>query len=202
MTLYSAIILLVLVMDPLGNIPFFIAALKDVEAGRKKRVIARELLIAMMVLALFMFLGPQILKMLQISGPSLTIAGGIILLLIAIKMIFPSRDDFGEQLHGREPLIVPLAIPYVAGPSALVTVMLVMSREPARWPVWLLALICAWLISGAILLVSSELEKLLGERGLIALERLMGMLLIVIAVEMTIGGILAVVALHTAVMPG
>lgn len=196
MTLYSAIILLVLVMDPLGNIPFFITALKDVEEGRKKKVIARELVIALTLLVLFMFLGPQIMKGLNISGPSLTIAGGIILLLIAIKMIFPSRDAFLEKMVSREPFIVPLAIPYVAGPSALVTVMLVMSREPLRWKEWLLALILAWLITGAILLLAGELEKLLGERGVIAVERLMGMILIAISVEMTLNGIMAFMTLH------
>lgn len=190
MTFSTALILLILVMDPLGGIPFFIAALRNVPPERKKKVIAREMVIALLFLILFMFLGPKILKLLGISGPSLTIAGGIILLLIAIKMIFPGSDDSGfDTLIQDEPLIVPLAIPYVSGPSALATVMLVVSKEPGRWMEWLLALFIAWLITGLILLMSVELENILGERGVVAIERLMGMILTAIAVEMTLNGI-------------
>ncbi|MBT0654302.1 MarC family protein [Geomobilimonas luticola] len=196
MTLISTIILLILVLDPLGNIPFFIAALKDVPAERWRPVIVRELFIALGVLVLFLFLGPQLLKLLHISGPSLTIAGGIILLLIAIKMIFPSQAGFEERITNREPFVVPLAIPYIAGPSALATVMLLASREPLRWPEWLLALIVAWLATGCVLLLSGELERFLGDRGLIALERLMGMILTAIAVEMTLTGIMDFVSRH------
>ncbi|WP_243371481.1 MarC family protein [Geotalea sp. SG265] len=191
MSFYAAVILFLLVMDPLGDIPFFISALKNVPEYRKKKVILRELLIALALLVLFMFQGAKILKMLSISGPSLTIAGGIILLLIAIKMIFPAKGEFMENIVAEEPLIVPLAIPYVSGPSALITVTLVMSREPHRWKEWLLALVFAWVVTGAILIMCTELERVLGERGVIALERLMGMILTTIAVEMTLNGIMA-----------
>lgn len=189
MTFYAALILFLLVMDPLGGIPFFIAALKKVPEQRKKKVIAREMVIALGLMVLFMFQGAKILKLLSISGPSLTIAGGIILLLIAIKMIFPTKDEFMESVAADEPLIVPLAIPYVSGPSALITVSLVMSKEPLRWKEWLLALLIAWFITGTILIMCTELERILGERGVIAIERLMGMILTAIAVEMTLNGI-------------
>lgn len=190
MTFSAAFILFLLVMDPLGGIPFFIAALRKVPPQRKKKVIAREMVIALGFMILFMFLGPKILKLLGISGPSLTIAGGIILLLISIKMIFPGNDDSNfDTLIQDEPLIVPLAIPYVSGPSALATIMLVVSKEPGRWMEWLLALFLAWLITGLILLMSVELEKILGERGVVAIERLMGMILTAIAVEMALDGI-------------
>ena len=191
MTFYAAIILFLLVMDPLGGIPFFLAALKNVPEKRKKKIIARELVIALGLMVLFMFQGAKILKLLSISGPSLTIAGGIILLLIAIKMIFPSKDEFMENVGENEPLIVPLAIPYVSGPSALITVTLVMSKDPLRWREWLLALLIAWIITGVILLLCTELERILGERGVVAIERLMGMILTAIAVEMTLNGIMA-----------
>ena len=190
MTFSTAFILFLLVMDPLGGIPFFIAALRKVPPQRKKKVIAREMVIALGFMILFMFLGPKILKLLGISGPSLTIAGGIILLLISIKMIFPRNDDSNfDTLIQDEPLIVPLAIPYVSGPSALATIMLVVSKEPGRWKEWLLALFMAWLVTGLILLMSVELEKILGERGVVAIERLMGMILTAIAVEMALDGI-------------
>jgi multiple antibiotic resistance protein len=189
-TFSAAFILFLLVMDPLGGIPFFIAALRKVPPERKKKVIAREMVIALGFMILFMFLGPKILKLLGISGPSLTIAGGIILLLISIKMIFPGNDDSNfDTLIQDEPLIVPLAIPYVSGPSALATIMLVVSKEPGRWMEWLLALFMAWLVTGLILLMSVELENILGERGVVAIERLMGMILTAIAVEMALDGI-------------
>lgn len=194
MTFVSATITLVLVLDPLGNIPFFITTLKQVPERRKRRVILRELIVALTVLITFLFLGPRILSLLNISGPSLNIAGGIILLLIAIKMIFPDHADRNQQTPQHEPFIVPLAIPYVAGPSALATVMLLGSREPERWPEWLLAVFCAWFICSGILLLSSGLDRLLGERGLMAVERLMGMILTAIAIEMALGGALDFVA--------
>ena len=189
MSIFSAALLLFLVMDPFGNIPFFLTALKNVDEHRQRRIIIRELLIALFVLVLFLFAGQYILKILQISEPSLTIAGGIILFLIAIKMIFPTSGGEFEETIGGEPFIVPLAIPYVAGPSALVAVLFIMSREPERWLEWLFALVLAWFTSGVIIVLSSGLRRYLGERGLIAIERLMGMILTTIAVQMFMTGI-------------
>jgi len=189
MSLVSAIVLLFLVMDPIGNIPFFLTALKEVELQRRKRVMIRELLIALFALILFLFAGQFVLQLLQISEPSLTIAGGIILFLIAIKMVFPTVERTHEPALGGEPFIVPLAIPYVAGPSALSAVLFIMSRDAARWPEWLVAIIVAWLLSGAILITAHDSSKYLGERGLIAIERLMGLILITIAIQMTMTGI-------------
>ncbi len=195
MTMVSAAILLFLVLDPLGNILLFVAALKGVPAARRVRVVTRELLIAYAVMVLFLFTGEHLLHALSISGPALTIAGGLVLFLIALRMVFPSADHtLAESLAG-EPFLVPLAIPYVAGPSALATLLLLMSREPRRWPEWLLALTCAWLASAAILVLGGKLSKFLGKRGLLALERLMGLLLVAVAVQMSLEGLRA--ALHT-----
>jgi MarC family membrane protein len=196
MTLSSATFLLILVMDPLGNIPLFLTALKNVAPDRKKQVIARELVISLVIFLLFLFLGPQLLMVLHISGPSLSIAGGIILFMIAVKMIFPAKEDDFEHTTAKDPLVFPLAVPLVAGPSALITIMLMISREPTRWKEWFFALILAWLISSTILMASTELEKLLGERGLLAIERLMGMILVAIAVEMALNGVLTFLQLH------
>ena len=195
MTIYSAALLLFLVMDPFSNIPFFITALKGIEERRKKWVIIRELLIALAALGLFMFGGRYVLQMLQISEPSLTIAGGIILFLIAIKMIFPTKQGIFGQDAGGEPFIVPLAIPYVAGPSALATVLLITSREPERWLEWLIAIGSAWLATSLILLFATAFGRFLGERGMIAIERLMGMILTAIAVQMFMTGISQFLAL-------
>lgn len=189
MPVVSAILLLFLVMDPLGNIPLFLSALKGVEAGRRRLIIIRELCIALLVLVVFLASGKHILAALQISETSLSIAGGIVLFLISIRMIFPFMGGVLGENSGGEPFIVPLAIPLVAGPSALATVLLLSAREPGRWGEWLLALVCAWLISAVILLLADSLHRFFGERGLVALERLMGLILTTVAVQMFLTGI-------------
>lgn len=188
MTLGSAVVLLFLVMDPFGNIPFFVSALSRVAPERRLRVVLRELVIALGVMILFLFAGRPFLKVLGISGPALTIAGGVVLFLIAIRMIFPVPGrGLHEDLEG-EPFVVPLAIPYVAGPSALATVLLLTSREPERWPEWLAAIALAWAGTAAIVLLGSRLSARLGARGLIAMERLMGMVLVAISIQMFLTG--------------
>ena len=189
MTLLSAALLLLLVIDPLGNVPFFLSGLKSVDPRRRLRVVIREMLIALVVLIIFLFLGRHVLSLLRISQPALTAAGGVILLLIALRMIFPTpATSMSEDIQG-EPFIVPLAIPYVAGPSALATELLIMSREPDRWPTWLAALGIAWACTSLVLLSASALSRYLGEKVLIAMERLMGMVLVTVAIEMLMGGI-------------
>src|SRR5262245_8707783 len=165
-SLPTAAVLLFLVMDPLGNIPFFLAALKAVEPARQFRVILRELLIALGVLVVFLFLGQHILNLLGISEPALTLSGGVILFLIALRMIFPSHDTSLREDVSGEPFIVPLAIPYVAGPSTLATELLLMSREPEKWLDWLAALGIAWTASSVIILCSGFLRRILGEKGM------------------------------------
>ncbi len=189
MTLLSAAVLLFFVMDPIGNVPLFLTALRDVPIERQRRIIVRELLIALVILVAFLFLGRFLLGMLHVSPPALTTAGGVILLLIALRMIFPSAEHSLREEVREEPFIVPLAIPYTAGPSTLATELLLMSREPDRWPVWLAAVCLAWAASAVILSASGGLRRLLGQRGLTALERLMGMLLITVAVEMLMSGV-------------
>jgi multiple antibiotic resistance protein len=188
MTLLSAFLLLFLVMDPAGNVPLFLSALEPVPPERRRRVIARELAIALGVLVLFLFVGPALLGAIGISESGLAIAGGIILFLIAVRMVFPQHGTLGEELFD-EPFVVPLAIPFVAWPSAMAAVMLVMSEDPERWPEWLAALVLAWAASSAILLAAPRLRQVLGRRGLVAIERLMGMVLTALAVEMFLRGL-------------
>ncbi|MCF7804567.1 MAG: NAAT family transporter [Candidatus Marinimicrobia bacterium] len=189
MTIYSAAILLFLVMDPLGNIPVFMSVLKDVEEKRRKWIILREAVIAFGVLCLFLVFGRPILNLLQISEPSLGIAGGVILFIISIKMIFPPQEGVFGASADREPLIVPLAIPLIAGPSAIATVMLFASRDPGRMFDWFLALFSAWVISTIILFSSGVLRHIFRRRGLAAIERLMGMILTAISIQMLLNGI-------------
>lgn len=188
MTIFSAALLLFMVMDPLGNIPLFLTALKNVPDKRRTFVIFRELIIALIVMLIFLFSGQAFLSALHISEPALTATGGVILFLIAIKMIFPDAPNTNHA-NEEEPFIVPLAIPYVAGPSALATLLLITSNEPGRWQDWTLALFAAWFVTGVILLCAVPLAKILRNRGLIAIERLMGMILVAIAIQMLMDGI-------------
>ena len=189
MSVISAMALLFLVMDPIGNIPMFMLSLKHLPEERHRPIIIRELLIALGVLVIFLFAGKHILSILQISQASLGIAGGIIIFLIAIKMIFTGSEKIFKSTVKGEPLIVPLAIPLVAGPSAMTLVILMMAREPEGWYKWLASIFCAWLLTSAVLLSSNRISKILGDKGLAAVEKLMGMLLTTVAVEMFIGGI-------------
>jgi multiple antibiotic resistance protein len=188
MSLLSAAVLLFFVMDPLGNVPLFLSALRHVDPARVRTIILRELLIALAILVVFLFIGRFVLELLQVSPAALTAGGGFILLLIALRMIFPTSERLRREEVREEPFVVPLAIPYTAGPGMLATELLFMEREPHRWPVWLGAVVLAWLASAVILYFASNLRELLGERGLTAIERLMGMLLVIVAVEMLMAG--------------
>lgn len=189
MSLFSATLTLLLVMDPLGNIPLFMTALRTVPRERRWRVIIREQLIALLIMVVFLFAGAQLLRVLHISSATLSIGGGMILFLIAIRMIFPTPGHNLKEPVIDEPFIVPLAIPYTAGPSLLATEILLVSNEPDRWPWWLAAVGIAWVISAVILLCSGILQRYLGDRFLVAIERLMGMILILMSTQMLLDGI-------------
>lgn len=187
----SIVVTLFLVMDPLGNIPLFLSVLKTVPAERRRRVLVREIAIAYVVLLLFLLLGGYVLRFLALEPEALGIAGGIVLFLIAIRMIFPGEGGIvGDSLSG-EPFVVPLAIPLIAGPSTLATLLLMQQSTSSHTGRLLLAVTVAWMLSGAILLSSTFFYRLLRERGLIAVERLMGMLLVMVAVQMLMNGVRA-----------
>ncbi|MCB1554231.1 MAG: YhgN family NAAT transporter [Xanthomonadales bacterium] len=188
MTTLSAAIVLFLILDPLGNIPIFLSQLKELAPRRRRWVMVRELLIALGVLFVFLLCGQQLLDLMHLRQESVSIGGGIILFLIGIKMIFPGREPmFGDSPEG-EPFIVPLAIPCVAGPSGVAAVMLLANSNPARTADWSLALLIAWAAAAAIILSSTLLFRVLGMRTLIAAERLMGMLLVALSVQMLLDG--------------
>lgn len=185
----SAIVILLLVMDPIGNVPLFVTLLRNVGAERRTRVILRECAIAFGVLQVFVLCGPALLDLFGLSDSSLTIAGGVILFLIALRMIFRHPEGvFGDSVQG-EPFIVPLATPSIAGPAAIATVVLLVSREPQRWPEWAAAVTVAMVVTVVLLLFAERITRFVGERGLLAFERLMGLILTAIAVEMLLRGI-------------
>jgi len=185
----SAVVILLLVTDPIGNIPLFVSLLRRVERSRRFLVIARECAIALGVLLLFGLFGRALLDLFGLSDRSLNLAGGVILFLIALRMIFRSPEGiFGESPLG-EPFIVPLAIPSIAGPAAIATVVLLVSRAPQRLPEWLLAVTAAIAVCFLVLIFAERISRWFGEHVLAAFERLMGLLLTAIAVEMLLRGI-------------
>ncbi len=195
MSTLSAGILLFLIMDPLGNIPLFLSLLKNVAPQRRRLVLIRELIIALIVLFFFLFSGKYLLSALQLKAESVGIAGGIVLFLIGIRMIFPPRDGvFGGDVDA-EPFIVPMAIPAVAGPSTMAAVMLLANGNPGRTVDWSIALFLAWLATSVLLVSSTYLYRWLGASVLVALERLMGMLLVALSVQMFLDGVVAYVRL-------
>jgi multiple antibiotic resistance protein len=184
MDVVSATVTLFLVMDPLGNVPLFLPILKTVAPRRRRLVLAREIAIAYGVLIVFLLLGSSLLRFLRLEPEAVGIAGGIVLFLIALRMIFPIPGKLsGEPLEG-EPFVVPLAIPLIAGPSTLATLLLLESAPTTTTAGLAIAVTIAWAVTGIILLSSTFLYRILGERGLIAMERLMGMLLVMVAVQM------------------
>jgi MarC family membrane protein len=185
----SAVIILTLVADPFGNMPLVNAMLGGVAESRRRFIVVRECLIAYVLLLLFMFGGQSFLAILHLSQTSLSIAGGVILFMIAIRMVFAKLNGtFGGEAGG-EPFIVPLAIPLIAGPSALATVMLMASRDPAKVGMWAAAITATMAITTIVLVAGTRLHRWLGEHAMHAIERLMGLILTAIAVEMLLAGI-------------
>ena len=189
MDVYAAVITLLLIMDPVGNIPPFLSILRSVPVERRRIVLVREILFAYGVLLVFFFLGNYVLRFLRLEQETISIAGGIVLFLIALRMIFPHEGSVvGDPLEG-EPFLVPLAIPLFAGPSTLAALLLLQRTFPGDSTSLLIAITIAWVIGGTILMSSTFFYRVLRERGLIAIERLMGMLLVMVAVQMLVNGL-------------
>jgi MarC family membrane protein len=187
--IFSAAVLLLLVIDPFGNVPVVVAALANVAPERRSRVVRRECIAAYVMLLAFMFGGQTFLAWLQLSEVSLAIAGGIILFLIALRMVFRHPEGVFGDPPGAEPFLVPLAVPSIAGPSALATVMLMVSRDPTHRAAWVAALTAAMIVATLVLLGAHRLQRVLGERGMLAVERLMGLVLTALAVQMLLDGV-------------
>lgn len=183
----SAAVVFFLIMDPLGNIPLFMSVLRGVDRSKHLRITIRELIIAYVALLLYLFCGRYILEFLQLSQEAISISGGIILFIIAIRMIFPSPHGVMGGGPDGEPFIVPLAIPAVAGPSIMAVLMLMSTTTPTLD--LLTAITGAWVAASVILLAATPMHRILGQRGLIAIERLMGMILVMMSVQMMLNAL-------------
>jgi len=196
MSLFSIAFSLFLLMDSVGNIPFFITFLKGVDPKRHNIIIFRELLIALGIIIIFAFIGEALMDFLHVRNDTVQIAGGIILFLICLKMIFPPAKNPNENMpHDSEPFIVPLAVPLIAGPAVLAAVM-IYARQENNALVMVGAILLAWAISLLVLLTSSFLKRTLGWRGIVAIERLMGLILTLIAIQMFLSGVSAFMSLQ------
>lgn len=189
MDIVSTAILLFLIMDPLGNMPIFLSVLNTVPEERRKKVLIREMIISLIVILVFLFAGGHLMGLMGLRQESVAIGGGLVLMLIALRMIFPPKEGvLGPQPEG-EPFIVPLAIPLIAGPSILAALMVMTHQFPGHPFQWLVAIFLAWGATAFIMLFSGRLLKVLGKRGIIAMERLMGMILVILSVQLFLDGI-------------
>ena len=189
LSILSTVLLLFFILDPFGNVPVLLTLLKDVDKKRRYHIIIREVLIGLAILLCFLFFGDNFLKIFHLETEAVTIAGGVIFLIIGLKMIFP--DPKGAPLFSsdEEPLVVPIALPMIAGPSALATLILLSHNHPGQEKELFISLLIAWGLSTLIFLGSPMLYRVLKNKGLTALERLMGMLLLIMSVQMFIDGI-------------
>lgn len=189
MEILSAATMLFLIMDPMGNLPVFLSILKHMEPKRRRIILIRELLFALVILMAFLFGGQSILNFLHVQPETLSISGGVILFIIAIRMIFPQPGGVTGLAAGEEPFIVPMAVPMIAGPSVMASLLLLSSQEPDRIWEWAAALLIAWIASFFVLMFYGFFNKLLGEKGLNAIERLMGLILVMISTQMFLDGV-------------
>ncbi len=188
MEILSISVTLFLIMDPFGNLPVFMSTLDRVSPERRRFIIVRELLIALGIIIATILGGSHIMQFLGLQQESVSIAGSIILFIIAMRMVFPKGNQQGEQEIEGEPLLVPLAVPLVAGPSLLAVLLLLTTAEQGRLSDLLFAAGIAWSATFIVLMTSTFLMKFLTKRGLIAVERLMGMVLVALAVQLFLEG--------------
>lgn len=188
-TIFSLAFPLFLLMDSFGNVPIYVSILKEFPPKRQRFIIFREMLIALISMIIFYFIGDTLLAILQADQSTVMIAGGLILFLIALKMIFPVHEEKETDLPHQEPFIVPLAIPLIVGPATLAAIMLYSHQEETS--VVVSAIILAWAGTTIVLFSSSFLKKLLGVRGMLACERLMGLIITLLSIEMFLEGIRA-----------
>jgi multiple antibiotic resistance protein len=187
--LFSISITLFLIMDPMGNIPIFLSILDKIPAERRRTILIRELLLALAIMMVFIFFGQYMMSTLRLRQESISIAGGIILFLISLRMVFPSKPSESAIHMEGDPILVPLAVPLTAGPSLLAVLLLFSTTEGSSLRNLVVASLIAWIATFIVLFCSTFLLKLLKKRGLIAVERLMGMILITLSVQLFLDGL-------------
>lgn len=181
-------LILFFIMDPFGNISSYLHMVRGIAPKRQRYLVMREMLLALLVMLTFFFIGDYILYGLGLSLVTVKISSGLILFLVAIKILFSSQSSLRANLPQEEPFLIPLAIPLIAGPALLATIMLYALTEPSRITM-LSSIFIAWLASVGVLLAAPRLERILGVNGLTACEKLMGMVLILLSLQRFLEGI-------------
>lgn len=189
MNLFNITLVLLLIMDPLGNLSSYLTMVNELNPKRQHWIVIREMLIALAVMLFFNYLGEVIFDFLDLSETTVRLSSGIILFLIAMKILFTARDSPRANLPKGEPFIFPLAVPLIAGPALLATIMLYAHLETSQ-SIMIFAILIAWLISVIIFYFADTIKKILGTNGLMACERLIGMILVLVAVQRFLEGIL------------
>lgn len=196
LSLFSITVVLFIIMDPIGNIPSYLTLVKDVDPARKRFVLIREMLIALAFMVAFNFIGEYIFSVLELSDTAVQLSSGLILFLTAIKILFPASNSFRRNLPQGEPFIIPLAVPLIAGPSLLATIMLY-ARMETSVPIMLGSIFIAWILALVILLIAPVFKRYLGDNGLMACERLLAMVLVMLAIQRFMEGIQTFVELKS-----
>jgi len=192
-SIISTAILLFFILDPLGNVPLILSILKDINKQDHRRIIIRETLFGLLILLVFLFFGEEFLSIFHLETHSITLAGAIIFFIIAVKMIFPDpNSELFSSKKGEDPIVVPIAMPMIAGPAAIATILVLAKTNPGDTGSLFVSLLLAWFLSSLVLLFSPNLYKILKEKGLTALERLMGMLLLIMSVQMFVDALRAI----------
>lgn len=189
MSLFTITVTLLLIMDPLGNLSSYLTMVNGLDPQRRKRIVFREMFIALAIMLFFNYLGEYIFTFLHLSETTVRLSSGVILFLIAIKILFTAKDSPRAHLPTGEPMVFPLAVPLIAGPALMATIMLYAHLEPTQ-TIMIVAILIAWLISICVLLFAEPIKRVLKTNGLMACERLIGMVLVLIAVQRFLEGIL------------
>ena len=188
MSLVTLTVIILLLMDPLGNLTSYLSMVEGISPTRRRIIVLREMGVALAVILVFYVIGEFVLSTLKISEPTVRVTSGVILFLIALKILFPANDSLRANLPKGEPLVTPLAIPLIAGPALLATIMLFALSETAQLPL-LIGIFIAWTIATLILLFATPINRVLGQSGLDAFERMMGLVLVLLAIQRTLEGI-------------
>lgn len=188
LSLLTVTLTLFLIMDPIGNVQSYLTLFKDTPPVRQKRIVMREMLIALGAMLFTYSIGEYIFYFLDLSEVAVRIASGVVMFLITIKILFPDPTSLRANLPEGEPFIIPLAIPLIAGPSLLATILLFRHMEHCT-SMMITAIFIAWVGACVVLILSPILNRYLGKNGLIAAERLMGMILVMLAIQRFLEGV-------------
>lgn len=188
MSIFSVALIFFLVANPIGNAPAILALIKDFELPRQKQILMREVGAALLLALFFQFFGDVFFgKILQVKPYTNQLTGGVLLFLTSLTMIFPKPGTSSQVEEKKEPFIVPIATPLLSGPGLLTIIMLKATETDSSLKIFS-AILIAWVGIASILWIAPYLQKILKQRGMIALEQLMGMVLCMMSVEMIIKG--------------